>query len=593
MSKVRVGTDPSVTRVAQIRGDGHRRAVRQLDLSLAACVLFFLPLALLNSIPVAVGAQCDPTPDFGSYYVCDLSTSTETDTFEVNLNTSDRLYVRMVDRTGFALLQPDLSVVAAGTPTVLCSGSSASAAEINGCEVSSTGRYSVLASDGPPFADPGSYGIFFQRLNDPGQVETLAFGEAVRRAVSISGEVLSFGFPAQIGDRIWISMVDDSGFGQISPRFNVYDPDGDMVISLSNTNEAVSDQIIATGSGNHLVLAMDLDGEFNVGNFGICVQRLNGAENASALSYGELSVASLDIVGDLSTYTFAAEAGDRVLLRAVDRSGALQITPEIRLYDPTGTRLDLQSGSNVAEVSGVELAAGGPHTVLLRDTAGPDVGAVTLNLQSLNRPQGQSIYEPGVETVTDISTRGEVDWFSFTGVEGVPVLVRMTDLSILSPELRIYDPHGEIWRVASGSEIATIQDTIPESGDYLVMAFDGPPFTDDFGAYSIFIDAPVAASIGEGQSGSAAVSDDSIETLPNPFGERTTLRFEAPLAGRAHLDVYTVSGRLIRRVDVSVTAGWNQLSFAREGLPGGTYYYRLLGVGSLSLVRAGCMTVLR
>ncbi len=80
------------------------------------------------------------------------------------------------------------------------------------------------------------------------------------------------------------------------------------------------------------------------------------------------------------------------------------------------------------------------------------------------------------------------------------------------------------------------------------------------------------------------------QNVPNPFNPKTTLRFAAPAAGLARIDVMDVTGRRVAALVHEVEAGENQLQFTGDGLASGTYFYRVsLGVEAA----VGKMTLLK
>ena len=63
---------------------------------------------------------------------------------------------------------------------------------------------------------------------------------------------------------------------------------------------------------------------------------------------------------------------------------------------------------------------------------------------------------------------------------------------------------------------------------------------------------------------------------PNPFNLTTTLRYQLPAAGRVHLTVYDVSGRLVMTlVDAQLEAGDYEISVDGSNLSSGQYFLQL------------------
>lgn len=88
------------------------------------------------------------------------------------------------------------------------------------------------------------------------------------------------------------------------------------------------------------------------------------------------------------------------------------------------------------------------------------------------------------------------------------------------------------------------------------------------------------------KAGSLAVAEDTesgtaelIGNFPNPFNPSTQISFNAPAAGTATLTVANMLGQQVRQRHVETAAGQNSISFSGEGLPTGTYLYRVSGDG--------------
>lgn len=73
----------------------------------------------------------------------------------------------------------------------------------------------------------------------------------------------------------------------------------------------------------------------------------------------------------------------------------------------------------------------------------------------------------------------------------------------------------------------------------------------------------------------------ALMAIPNPFNPLTTLRFDLPVGGRVHLEVYDVAGRLVRTLlDADLPAGnhqavWDGKDASGRGMPSGSYFARL------------------
>jgi len=65
-------------------------------------------------------------------------------------------------------------------------------------------------------------------------------------------------------------------------------------------------------------------------------------------------------------------------------------------------------------------------------------------------------------------------------------------------------------------------------------------------------------------------------SYPNPFNPATTIRFSLPEPAQVRLVVFDVLGRQVRvLLDGTREAGAHEVVFDADGLPSGTYLYRL------------------
>lgn len=80
---------------------------------------------------------------------------------------------------------------------------------------------------------------------------------------------------------------------------------------------------------------------------------------------------------------------------------------------------------------------------------------------------------------------------------------------------------------------------------------------------------------------SAPVGNRIESNYANPFNPRTTLRFASERTGRAEIRIFSVSGRLVRVLGVTVASGrnevvWDARATNGEPLGSGVYFYKIL-----------------
>ena len=87
--------------------------------------------------------------------------------------------------------------------------------------------------------------------------------------------------------------------------------------------------------------------------------------------------------------------------------------------------------------------------------------------------------------------------------------------------------------------------------------------------------APSFVGVEEGETANPGAMG-LFSNAPNPFRDRTTIRFRLPTSGPVTLTVYNVAGREVARlVDGELRAGAHEAALSGAGLPSGVYYYRL------------------
>jgi formylglycine-generating enzyme required for sulfatase activity len=147
-------------------------------------------------------------------------------------------------------------------------------------------------------------------------------------------------------------------------------------------------------------------GGTSTGDYFLYLQRLNNPGNTVSIAYGQTRSGSISTPAEMDTYTFAASAGDKVLVRMSKSSGTLY--PGIRVYDPDGAKLCEVDGSYTAEIASCTLSTTGTYSILAFDGfghvgGGTSTGDYFLYLQRLNNP-GNTETPTATSTQTPTST---------------------------------------------------------------------------------------------------------------------------------------------------------------------------------------------
>lgn len=115
------------------------------------------------------------------------------------------------------------------------------------------------------------------------------------------------------------------------------------------------------------------------------------------------------------------------------------------------------------------------------------IGVLTLALNI--QPVKTDLYSIGFgDTVfASIDPAGDDDTYTFSANANDVVFVRMTATSGgLDPEIKLNAPNGTGLARDWGETVAEISYTLPDYGEYTILAFDNVLYTVDTGNYSIF-----------------------------------------------------------------------------------------------------------
>jgi hypothetical protein len=117
----------------------------------------------------------------------------------------------------------------------------------------------------------GNYGIFVQRLNNPGNATAIGFGQTISGSIDSAAEIDTYTFSASAEDSVLIRMSKSSGY--LDPQVRLYGPDGNEVASgWDESSFKVS--CVLPSDGQYTILACDYGGT-DTGGYGIFVQTLN------------------------------------------------------------------------------------------------------------------------------------------------------------------------------------------------------------------------------------------------------------------------------------------------------------------------------
>jgi hypothetical protein len=211
---------------------------------------------------------------FGETVVADIAVLGELDSYSFTGTAGDVVRVRMADGSSSAVsLNNQLDVfdpagMAVGTIT---NGVSA----LLDLTLPATGTYLILASD-VTGRFMGNYGLSLQRLNNPGNVTPISFGETVSGSISALAEMDTYVFTGSLGDQVQITVTQTSG--NFDPQIQTYRPDGSNISDCSDSTTGAVLVVSCTldVSGDHAILVSDVNGDES-GNYDLNLELLNGS----------------------------------------------------------------------------------------------------------------------------------------------------------------------------------------------------------------------------------------------------------------------------------------------------------------------------
>jgi hypothetical protein len=340
-----------------------------------------------------------------------------------------------------------------------------------------SGTFSVLVNDGFNGTFTGEYNLFLQRLNPPANPNPIAYDETLTNTITLAAEMDAFTFSANAGDKILIGATQLS---DVWPRIQLFNPQGELMIENgTHTHFEITETLTTTG--NYTILFNDSFGGDSKGDYALHLQKLNPPTNPASLSYGQTITETISMPAEMDAYTFAASAGDKILI------GATQISDVwlgVQLYDPQGNLLTSHGTHTHSEITHT-LTTGGNYTILFNDSFnGDSIGDYALHLQKLNPPTNAANLTYDQSVTETLSMPAEMDAYVFTGGAGDTVRIAATQLSDVWPGVQLFDPQGHLLVAQSSHTYFEITHTLSTAGTHAILINDGFQ-GDSIGDYNI------------------------------------------------------------------------------------------------------------
>jgi uncharacterized delta-60 repeat protein len=200
----------------------------------------------------------------------------------------------------------------------------------------------------------------------PQPAMAITYGDALVESIEFPVETDAWLFNATLGDEIQLNVTTAAG-STLQGDVRLLAPSGGTVTSGSYNQALGFGSTLTLNETGQYRIEVDGDAGFVPGDYEISLQLSGGAGN---LPFGQLTQATMDLVGEIDEYTFAGNAGDFVRLHVATAAGST-LRGFIELEDPAGTQLLPIGNSFHADLSYnrvVELPATGEYTVVLTAT---------------------------------------------------------------------------------------------------------------------------------------------------------------------------------------------------------------------------------
>ena len=219
-------------------------------------------------------------------------------------------------------------------------------------------------------------------------------------------------------------------------------------------------------------------------------------EAEGPLGNGSVHTGAISTAAEVDTWTFTANAGQRIAVHIGEITDNNDFRPWIRVRAPNAAVVGSASGTDAAALNDLIAPATGTYTVLVAsiDSGFNGTGSYRLTMSKTPGPivvsggdQGGPLTNGGTHTGQIL--QGDLDVWTFTAVAGERIAAHIgeiTDLGGFSPWIRIWAPNNATLGSASGTDAAALTAIIaPVSGTYLILVASLDSGFDGTGTYRL------------------------------------------------------------------------------------------------------------
>jgi hypothetical protein len=338
--------------------------------------------------------------------------------------------------------------------------------------------------------------------DDPNANGILINGALMTGRIALSHEVDEWTFDATVGDRIAVHIAQIVDNNDFRPRIQLISPTGATLADTSGIDATAINGVSASTRGTYRVLVSSYDSFLDgTGTYRLTMTHTPGpitvsqGDEGGPLTNGAMHLGTI-IKGDLDTWTFTANAGDRIALHIGEITDNDDFRPWIRLWAPNGTILGDTSGFDAAALNGPVAPVTGTYLVLVASFDSGYDGSGTYRL-TMTKTSGAIMVSAGDQggplengaNHTGQIIRGDLDTWTFTATAGDRIdlhIGQITDDNDFRPWIRLWAPNGTILGDTAGTDVAVLNGVVaPVTGVYLVLVGSYDSFYDGTGTYRL------------------------------------------------------------------------------------------------------------
>jgi trimeric autotransporter adhesin len=526
------------------------------------------------------------------------------DVWTFSANIGDRLVIRVGEISQTNNFVPRIRLQNPSAVQVALASAAVSAEIV--FTATNTGAYTLIVDDTAGTTATGAYRLTLAKA--PGAIFVAPGDEGGPMTNGVAhqgdlppGDLDVWSFTANAGDSLVVKVGQITQTNNFDPWVRLYGPDGALLGSEAGAT-AAEVTTRATNSGTFLVVIANdpYYSDAASGSYLLMLAKtgspivVSPGDEGGPMTNGEAHVGNLP-VGDLDLWSFAANAGDNLVVRMGQMSDTNNFDPWIRLYGPNGALLASETGANSTEATFRATNSGTFLVLVANDPYYSDAAGGTY-LLTLAKTGSPIVVSPGDEggpltngvTHLGIMPLGDLDLWSFTANTGDSIVLRagqMSETGNFDPWIRLYGPDGAL--IASDAAVAAAEVAVraTNSGTFLVLIANDPYYSDAAsGTYTLNLaktGSPIVVSPGD-EGGLLTNGLAHLGTMP--VGDLDLWNFTAKTGDNLVLRVGQI-------VDTASFTPWIRL-YGPDGALLGSVFGAAVGEIALRATNSGTFLVL-